>query len=204
MIRHRRLTSTICAFRLGLRLRRRSVRWTQETGQAGFKRHRCPHPRRPVRSRPAPGAGSPGRWSRWPPTHGRIRTMIRSPFAGPRFWHGGVMLRRAEFWPCSNESPFGNASQSDGPGPGPREVVIDPPCRAGEVPGPTPDHPFQSPGLDLRRLVHDPRRIADRDPSLIHRQAAPPERRDCLQTAPWRRESLFSRSPAAARPLPPE
>ena len=46
--------------------------------------------------------------------------------------------------------------------------------RAGEVPGPTPGHPFQSPGLDLCRLVHDPRRIADRDPSLLHR---PPPRR---------------------------
>ena len=30
------------------------------------------------------------------------------------------------------------------------------------------------PGLDLCRLVHDPRRIADRDPSLLHRQ--PPRR----------------------------
>ena len=84
------------------------------------------------------------------------------------------MLRWAEFWLCWKASPFGNASQSDGLGPGPREVVIDPPCRAGEVPGPTPDHPFQSPGLDLCRLVHDPRRIADRDPSLLHRQ--PPRR----------------------------
>ena len=46
--------------------------------------------------------------------------------------------------------------------------------RAGEVPGPTPGHPFQSPELDLCRLVHDPRRIADRDPSLLHRQ--PPRR----------------------------
>ena len=81
------------------------------------------------------------------------------------------MLRRAQFWLCSHSSPFGNASQSDGPGPGPREVVIDPPCRAGEVPGPTPDHPFQSPELDLCRLVHDPRRIADRGPSLLHRRS---------------------------------
>ena len=39
------------------------------------------------------------------------------------------------------------------------------------APGPS----FQSPGLDLCRLVHDPRRIADRDPSLLHR---PPPRRN--------------------------
>ena len=82
------------------------------------------------------------------------------------------MLRRGEFWLCSYSSPFGRVGRPDGPGPGPREVVIDPPCRAGEVPGPTPDPPFQSPGLDLCRLVHDPRRIADRDPSLLHRQPA--------------------------------
>ena len=106
----------------------------------------------------------------WPPTLGRV---FRSSFAGPGFWHSGVILRRAEFWLCWKASPFGNASQSDGPGPGPREIVIDPPCRAGEVPGPTPGHPFQSPGLDLCRLVHDPRRIADRDPSLLHRQRRP-------------------------------
>ena len=30
----------------------------------------------------------------WPPTLGRV---FGSSFAGPRFWHGGVMLRRAEF-----------------------------------------------------------------------------------------------------------
>ena len=42
--------------------------------------------------------------------------------------------------------------------------------RAGEVPGPAPGHPFQSPELDPCRLVDDPRRIADRDPSLLHRQ----------------------------------
>ena len=115
-----------------------------------------------------------------PVLDGRCRSGYRrtagfpSSFAGPRFWHGGVMLRWVEFWLCWKASPFGNASQSDGPGPGPREVVLDPPCRAGEVPGPTPGHPFQSPELDLCRLVHDPRRIADRDPSLLHR---PPPRR---------------------------
>ena len=52
----------------------------------------------------------------------------------------------------------------------PGGLVIDPPGRAGEVLGPTPDHPFQGPELDLCRLVDDPRRIADRDPSLLHRQ----------------------------------
>ena len=84
------------------------------------------------------------------------------------------MLRRAEFWLCSHLSPFGNASQSDGPGPARGEVVIDPPCRAGEVPGPPLITRSRAPGLDLCRLVHDPRRIADRDPSLLHRQ--PPRR----------------------------
>ena len=76
---------------------------------AGSMRPRCRRLRRPTRSRPAPRAGSPGclRQRRWPPTRRRIRTVSRSSFAGPRFWHGGVMLRRAELWLCSYSSLSG-------------------------------------------------------------------------------------------------
>ena len=34
---------------------------------------------------------------------------------GPRFWHGGVILRRAEFWLCSYSSLSGRVDRADGP-----------------------------------------------------------------------------------------
>ena len=34
----------------------------------------------------------------------------------PRFWHGGMMLRRAEFWLCWKASPFGTVGHQAGPG----------------------------------------------------------------------------------------
>ena len=46
------------------------------------------------------------------PTHGCIHRVFRSSFTGPRFWHGGVKLRRAEFRLCSNSSPSGNAGRA--------------------------------------------------------------------------------------------
>ena len=49
------------------------------------------------------------------PIRGRSRIVFRSSFSGPRFWHGGVMLRRAEFWLCSHSSLYDNACQADGP-----------------------------------------------------------------------------------------
>ena len=36
----------------------------------------------------------------------RLPSFIGLSFAGPRFWHNGVMLRRAEFWLCWKASPF--------------------------------------------------------------------------------------------------
>ena len=56
---------------------------------------------------PAVGVQVVSRRRRWPPTPGRIRTVFRSSFAGPRSWHGGVMLRRAELWLCSHSSLSG-------------------------------------------------------------------------------------------------
>ena len=87
-----------------------------DSARAGSNRTRCPRPRRPIRSRPAPGAGSPSclRRRRWPPTRERIRRVSRSSFAGPRFWHGGVMLWQTEFWLCSNRSLSGNTSKAYG------------------------------------------------------------------------------------------
>ena len=35
-----------------------------------------------------------------------IRPSDRSSFAGPRFWHGGVMLQRAKFWLCWKASLY--------------------------------------------------------------------------------------------------
>ena len=75
------------------------------------------------------------------------------------------------------------------------------PCRAGEVLGPTLGHPFQSPGLAAgSSMTLDASLTVTRPCSTASRTAGAA---DCLQTAPWRRESLFSRSPAAARPFPP-
>ena len=37
-------------------------------------------------------------------------------FAGPRFWHGRVMLRWAEFWLWSNSSPYDRVGQRAIPG----------------------------------------------------------------------------------------
>ena len=36
-------------------------------------------------------------------------------FAGPRFWHGGVMLRWVEFWLWSNSSLYDRVGRPDGP-----------------------------------------------------------------------------------------
>ena len=57
----------------------------------------------------APSADSPGCWRRrrWLSTRGRIRTVFCSSFAGPRLWHGGMMLRWAEFWLCWKASLSG-------------------------------------------------------------------------------------------------
>ena len=88
-----------------------------ESVPAGSRRPRCLCPRRPARSRPNSGAGSPGCWRRlpWLPTRGRIRTVIRSSLTGPRFWHGSLMLRRADFWLCSHLSLSGRDDQAAGP-----------------------------------------------------------------------------------------
>ena len=89
-----------------------------DSAPAGSKRLRCPRPRRPARSRPAPGASSASCWRRrrWLPTRGRIRGVFRSYFAGPRFWHGGVRLRWAEFWLCWKASLSGRVGHQAGAG----------------------------------------------------------------------------------------
>ena len=100
-------------------------------------------------------------------------------------------------------SLYDRVGKADGPGPGPREVSswtrLAAPVR---LPGPTSDHPFQSPGLDLCRLVDDPRRIADRDPSLLHcqRTAGAAGLSSDSTLAAWATVLLLTRNSAAASP----
>ena len=73
-----------------------------DSAPAGSRRPRCQRPRRPVAIGQHPAL---------------VLQVVGIGVAGPRFWRDGVMLRWAEFWLCWLASPFGNASQSDGPGP---------------------------------------------------------------------------------------
>ena len=82
-----------------------------------FQEAPLPTSSKTARSRPTPGAGSPSCWRRrcWLLTHGRIRGVFRSSFAGPRFWHGGVMLRRAGLWLCWEASLFSRVGRGHRP-----------------------------------------------------------------------------------------
>ena len=75
------------------------------------------HALRPALSRPAPCAGFPGcrRRRRCLSTRGRIHRVFRSSFAGPQFWHGGVMLQWPELWLCRKVSLYDRVGRADGP-----------------------------------------------------------------------------------------
>ena len=64
----------------------------------GSKRPRSPCPRGLARSRPTSGAEFPDCFRRrpWRPTRGRIQIVFRSSLAGPRFWHGCMVLPKPE------------------------------------------------------------------------------------------------------------
>ena len=92
----------------------RAASWRFRPGR--FREVPCPRPRRPVRSWPTPDAARRGCWRRWPLTRGSIHgTSAHLPLA-PRFWHGRVMLRWAEFRLCSNSSLSGRVGQQAVPG----------------------------------------------------------------------------------------
>ena len=70
---------------------------------------RCQRPAQAVQCRDLHTVARLGCWRRrrWTPTPGLIRRVSHSTFAGPRFWHGSVMLRRVDFRLCWKTSLSG-------------------------------------------------------------------------------------------------